>query len=58
MTTTLEALVETIPPDNTGSDPQRRTETLTVTADTYAEAYAQVRDQIPDGWRLVHVRTT
>lgn len=57
MTTTLEASIETTPPDNSGPGPDHRYDTLTVTADTYRDALAQVRAQVPDGWRLVYVRT-
>lgn len=57
MTTTLEGRIETIPPDLSGPGPDHRYDTITVTADTYPEALAQARSQVPDGWRLINVRT-
>ncbi|XKH58340.1 hypothetical protein LG293_17085 (plasmid) [Citricoccus nitrophenolicus] len=51
----LHALLETLPVDSSGSGERQLTE-KTVEAETYDQAYAQLRSEVPEGWRLVNVR--
>lgn len=55
--TTLQAFVETIPPDHTGVDPNREVEEVEAHGETYEAARAALDAQIPDGRRLVWVRS-
>lgn len=55
---TVKATIETTPPDGTTPGPDHRTDTLTIQGHTHLDAFAKARDAVPDGWRLVHVRTT
>lgn len=55
MTVTVRARIETVPPSHQAKAPDRETRELTATADTYEQAYADVRAQVPDGWRLLRV---
>ncbi|WP_431836525.1 hypothetical protein [Cellulomonas sp. Y8] len=52
----LHALAETVPPDHTGVDPDRRTMPLEGRGGTYDEAMAALREQLTDGMRLIWVR--
>lgn len=55
---TVMALLETVPPDNTGVHPGRETRELRVEADTYVQGRDQLLAQVPDGWRVAWLRTT
>lgn len=55
--TTLQALVETVPPDHTGVDPDRMVEQVEVEGETYEAARAALDARVPGGHRLVWVRT-
>lgn len=52
---TVRARIETIPPSHQSKAPDREIRELTATTDTYEQAYADVQEQVPDGWRLLHV---
>ncbi|WP_213283472.1 hypothetical protein [Cellulomonas hominis] len=52
----LLALAETTPPDHTGVHPERQTTQLEAKGDTYDAALQALHAQVPDGYRLVHVR--
>lgn len=53
----LHALAETVPPDHTGIDPDRRTTQLEGRGATYEEAMTALRDALPQaGMRLIWVR--
>ncbi|WP_147794787.1 hypothetical protein [Cellulomonas sp. Y8] len=52
----LHALAETVPPDHTGVDPDRRTSQLEGRGEDYDAAMAALREQVPDGMRLIWVR--
>lgn len=51
------AMLETVPPDNSGVHPGRQTKELRVEADTYEQGREQVMGQVPDGWRIIWMRT-
>lgn len=51
--TTVRGTAETAPPSHHAKDPDRETRELTATGDTYADAVAALRSQVPDGWRLL-----
>jgi hypothetical protein len=53
----LHAMLEQTPTDNTGQGEQITRET-SVEADTYDAAWAQLHAELPDGWRVLWVRTT
>lgn len=54
---TLQAIVETVPPDHTGVDPDRQVRDVEVRGETYEAARDALEAQVPDGHRLVWVRT-
>ena len=54
---TVQAQLETIPPDHTGRDPGRQSRQVEVKAPTYEEARDQVLAKLPDGWRVMSFRT-
>lgn len=54
---TLQAIVETVPPDHTGVDPDRQVRDVEVRGETYEAARAALDAQVPDDHRLVWVRT-
>lgn len=49
-------MLETIPPDHTGINPDRRTREVDVEAATYEQAREQLTADLPEGWRIVWVR--
>lgn len=53
----LEAIAETLPPDHTGVDPDRRTLELEARGETYEAARAALDAQVPGGHRLVWLRS-
>lgn len=53
----LEAIAETLPPDHTGVDPDRRTLELEARGETYEAARAALDAQVPGGQRLVWLRS-
>jgi hypothetical protein len=53
----LHAMLEQTPTDHTGQGEQISRET-SVEADTYDAAWAQLHAELPDGWRVLWVRTT
>jgi hypothetical protein len=53
----LHAMLEQTPSDHTGQGEQITRET-SVEADTYDTAWAQLHAELPDGWRVLWVRTT
>jgi len=55
---TVIAQIETIPPDHTGIDPDRKADEIRATGESYKEARDAVVAQIPDGWRAISYRTT
>ena len=57
MTSTVRAKIETIPPDHTGVDPDRQKREVTVEGATYDQARDRIFAQLPDGWRVLHLRT-
>lgn len=55
MPVTVRARIETVPPSHQAKAADRETRELTATADTYEAAVADLRVQVPDGWRLMRV---
>lgn len=55
MPVTINARIETVPPEDPGPAPDRRTDQVSATAETYELALEQVQAAVPDGWRLMHV---
>lgn len=55
MAITVHARIETVPPSHQAKAPDRETRELTATADTYEAATAELRAQVPDGWRLLYI---
>lgn len=55
--TTVQAMLETIPPDSTGIDPGRQTRQVRVQAQTYEQARDQVMAELPHRWRVIWFRT-
>ncbi len=51
------AMLETIPPDHTGVHPDRQTREVRVEADTYTEGRDVIFGQVPEGWRVMWMRT-
>lgn len=51
----LIAMIETVPADRSGH-PDRRTDEISVQTQDYDAGYDQLCSQIPEGWRMVHVR--
>ncbi|MGM7669278.1 hypothetical protein [Microbacterium sp. A93] len=47
--------IEQLPEDMSGSAPSQVRE-LSMEAETYEKAVAGLRDQVPDGWRLMNLR--
>ena len=54
---TVVALTETIPPDHTGHHPDRQAGEVRQSAATYEEARDRIFAELPDGWRVIHLRT-
>ena len=52
----LHAMLEQIPADSTGGSKQITHET-TVEAGTYDEAWARLHVELPEGWRVLWVRS-
>lgn len=52
---TVRAAIEPVPPSHQVKAPDRETRELTATADTYEDATAELRAQVPDGWRMLYV---
>lgn len=50
-------MLETIPPDHTGVDPDRQIREVRVDADTYTEGRDAIFGQVPEGWRVMWLRT-
>lgn len=55
MPVTVHARIETVPPSHHAKVDDRETRELTATADTYEDATAQLRGEVPDGWRVLYV---
>lgn len=54
---TVIAMLETTPPDNSGRAYGRETRELRVDADTYEQGRDQAFAQVPDGWRVIWLRS-
>ncbi|MBB2921312.1 hypothetical protein [Cellulomonas cellasea] len=54
---TVVALTETIPSDHTGHHPARQAGEVRQSATTYEEARDRIFAELPDGWRVIHLRT-
>lgn len=54
---TVAACIQQVPPDATGKHDLERKD-IEASADTYLDAVAKVEGQVPDGWRVLYVRTT
>ncbi len=52
----LHALAETVPPDHTGVDPDRRTMQLEGRGSTYEAAMTALREALPEEIRLIWAR--
>lgn len=52
----LHAMLEQIPPDGSGKNGMPTRET-TIEAPTYDDARVQLAADLPDGWRVLWVRT-
>lgn len=53
---TLIAAIQQTPPDHKGVYDLDRDE-LTETAEAYDAALTRIKDRVPEGWRIAHVRT-
>lgn len=51
----LHAMIQPIPADERAEDPESRE--VTIEAPTYDDARAQLAADLPDGWRVLWVRT-
>lgn len=51
----LVAIIEPIPTDQTGIA-ERKVSEISVEADNYEDGFAELRGQVPEGWRLMNVR--
>ncbi|MBB2925491.1 hypothetical protein [Cellulomonas cellasea] len=54
---TVVAMTETLPPDHTGHRPDRQTGEVRETAATYEQARDRILAELPDGWRVLNLRT-
>lgn len=54
---TVVALTETIPPDHTGHHPDRQAGEVRQSAATYEEARDRIFAELPEGWRVLNLRT-
>lgn len=54
--TTVAACIQQIPPDRKGTHVLDMRD-IEATAETYLDAVAAVEAQVPDGWRVIYVRT-
>ena len=54
---TVVAMTETIPPDHTGAHPGRQTGEVRESAATYEQARDRILAELPDGWRVLNLRT-
>jgi hypothetical protein len=51
-------MLETIPPDHTGVDPDRPLREIRVEVGTYEEAREHGVAELPGGWQSIWIRTT
>lgn len=58
MSTRVHAVIETIPPDHTGVDPDREQREVFADAATYEQARDRLVAELPAGWRIVNLHTT
>lgn len=54
---TVLAMIETIPPDDTGVEPDRLAREVRQDGETYEQAKERIFDALPDGWRVINLRT-
>lgn len=54
---TVIAMLETIPPDHTGVGYKRESRELRADADTYEQGRDQLMGQVPEGWRIIWLRS-
>ncbi len=52
----LHGTIQQTPAPGATSDTDMPLDELTIEADDYDQTYAQLEQQLPDGWRLIAVR--
>jgi hypothetical protein len=52
---TTIAMIEPIPENNSGAG-ARQIEEVSVEAESYEAGVAELRDQLPEGWRIINLR--
>lgn len=49
-------MLETIPADDSGVDPDRQTRQVDVEAATYEQGREEIFSSLPPGWRVINLR--